>query len=55
MQQSSVADEEQSDACAEHFLAGKCDVEQFVSNYIKVRSEHHKKKVVVERIGKINR
>ena len=56
MQQSSIADEEQSDACAENFLAGNCDdVEQFVSDYIKVRSDHHKKKVAVERIGRSHR
>ena len=55
MQQSSLADEEESDKCADNFLAGKCDVEQFVSNYIKLRSDHHKKKVAVERIGKSHR
>ena len=50
MQQSSLVDEEKSEKCADEFLAGNSNVEQFVADYVKIRSDHHKKKVAVEKV-----
>lgn len=49
MQASSLADEEQSEKCAENFLAGHLDVDQFLAGYVELRRSHHKKKVTVDR------
>jgi len=55
MFQSSLADEEKSEKFAEEFLAGNANVEQFVTDYIKIRSNHHKKKVAVEKVRRDKR
>ena len=55
MFQSSLVDEEKSERFAEEFLAGNLNVEQFSTDYIKIRRDHHKKKVAVERIKRDKR
>lgn len=55
MQKASIADEEKSEACAESFLGGVVGADQFLSEYLQVRTDHHKKRVTADRRVKFQR
>jgi hypothetical protein len=55
MQKASVADEEKSEACAESFLGGHIGADQFLTEYLQVRTDHHKKRVTADRRLKFQR
>ena len=50
-----IAEEESSEVCAEDYLSGKLTTDQFLSEYVKLRSRHHQTKAKMEDVAQTNR
>ena len=48
-------DEEESESCAERYLQGDVSTDEFLSDYIKLRSQHHQKKAKLDDVLQTNR
>jgi len=50
-----AADEERSEECAEKYLSGDMTTEEFLADYIKLRSDHHRTKAKLDDVLQTNR